>query len=153
MGCWRSWPPRPRRLASQPRARPTPRWSLRRPPDPLLLDPSLVSDGEEWITDQVFRAWWGTAQGRPGFSPSSRRAVGDPNGLVWTFNLRRNVRFQDGLVQRRRRLLQLQPLVQLPVPLQSGLLSYYWITVFGGFAKPGPDAPGPAKASTGAVAP
>ena len=32
-----------------------------------------------------------------------------------------------------------------PVPLQSDALSYYWQTVFGGFAKPGPDAPGPAK--------
>jgi len=49
------------------------------------------------------------------------------------------------VVQRGCSLRELHALVSLPAPLQSDALSYYWQTVFGGFAKPAPGNPGPDK--------
>ena len=116
--------------------------------DPLLLDPSLVSDGESLrITDQMFESLVGYRPGTTRLQPELATSwKASPNGLVWTFNLRRNVRFQDGTRFNAAAVcFNYNRWYNFPVPLQSDALSYYWITVFGGFAKPGPDAPGPAK--------
>ena len=69
------------------------------------------------------------------------------NGLTWTFNLRRGreVHGRHG-VQLRRRLRELQPLVHRPAELQGDDISYYWNTVFGGYAKPAQGGNGPDKA-------
>jgi peptide/nickel transport system substrate-binding protein len=116
--------------------------------DPLLLDPALVSDGESLrITDQMFESLAGYRPGTTKLQPELATSwKASPNGLVWTFNLRRNVRFQDGTPFNAAAVcFNYNRWYNFPTPLQSDALSYYWITVFGGFAKPGPDAPGPSK--------
>src|SRR5262245_29683366 len=116
--------------------------------DPLLLDPALVSDGESLrVTDQIYESLVGYRPGTTVLQPELATSwKSSPNGLVWTFNLRRNVRFQDGTRFNAAAVcFNYNRWYNFPTPLQSDALSYYWITVFGGFAKPGPDAPGPAK--------
>jgi peptide/nickel transport system substrate-binding protein len=116
--------------------------------DPLLLDPALVSDGESLrVTDQIYESLVGYRPGTTVLQPELATSwKASPNGLVWTFNLRRNVRFQDGTRFNAAAVcFNYNRWYNFPTPLQSDALSYYWITVFGGFAKPGPDAPGPAK--------
>jgi peptide/nickel transport system substrate-binding protein len=116
--------------------------------DPLLLDPALVSDGESLrITDQMYESLAGYRPGTTRLQPELATSwKASRNGLVWTFNLRRNVRFQDGTPFNAAAVcFNYNRWYNFPVPLQSDALSYYWITVFGGFAKPGPDSPGPSK--------
>ena len=66
------------------------------------------------------------------------------NRLIWTFKLRKGVTFsRRDAVQRGRRLHELRPVVQLPRPAPDDALSYYWNTVFGGFAQAGARQPRP----------
>jgi peptide/nickel transport system substrate-binding protein len=66
--------------------------------EPAYLDPALVSDGESFrVTTQIFE---GLVQLKPGTTKivpalaTSWKQSG--RGRVWTFNLRRGVRFHDG---------------------------------------------------------
>jgi peptide/nickel transport system substrate-binding protein len=116
--------------------------------DPALLDPSLVSDGESLrVTDQIFESLVGYKPGTTVLAPELATSwKPSANGLTWTFKLRQGVRFHDGTPFNGAAVcFNYNRWFNFPVPLQSDALSYYWQTVFGGFAKPGPDAPGPAK--------
>jgi peptide/nickel transport system substrate-binding protein len=110
--------------------------------DPALLDPSLVSDGESLrVTDQIFESLTGYKPGTTQLQPELATSwSASRNGLVWTFKLRQGVKFSDGTPFNAAAVcFNYNRWHNFPVPLQSDALSYYWQTVFGGFAKPGPN--------------
>ncbi|MGZ4422775.1 MAG: ABC transporter substrate-binding protein, partial [Gaiellaceae bacterium] len=66
--------------------------------DPTYLDPALVSDGESFrVTEQMFEGLVklrpGTTKIVPSLATSWKLSGG---GKVWTFNLRKGVKFHDG---------------------------------------------------------
>jgi peptide/nickel transport system substrate-binding protein len=122
-------------------------WAIQT--DPALLDPSLVSDGPSLqITDQIYNSLVGFKVGGTKVVPELATSwKPSKNGLAWTFNLRRGVRFQDGTRFNAKAVCtNFQRWFNFPSYLQSDALSYYWNTVFQGFAHPAPGNPGPDKA-------
>ena len=116
--------------------------------DPVVLDGPLVSDGESLrAIDQIF-------EGLVGLKPGTTQVVpllatswkASPNGLNWAFALRRNVKFQDGTTFNAAAVCaNFTRWYNFPGPLQSDAVTYYWNTVFGGFAHPAAGSPGPDK--------
>jgi len=116
--------------------------------DPSLLDPSLTSDGESLRpTGQIFESLVGFKKGTSIVVPSLATGwTTSKNGLAWTFKLRRGVSFSDGTPFNAAAVcVNFTRWYSFPAPLQSDALSYYWQTVFGGFAKPAPGGLGPDK--------
>ncbi len=114
--------------------------------DPALLDPSLTSDGESLRNSgQIFDSLVTFKPGTSIVAPSL--ATGwtvSKNHLAWTFKLRQGVVFSDGTPFNAAAVCtNFTRWYNFPAPLQSDALSYYWQTVFGGFAKPAPGNPGP----------
>src|SRR5439155_22599625 len=113
-----------------------------------LLDPSLVSDGPSLqVTDQIFESLVGFKLGAttvvPELATSWKPSGG---GRAWTFSLRRGVKFQAGTAFNARAVcVNYNRWYNFPAPLQTASLSYYWNTVFLGFAHPAPGNPGPDK--------
>ena len=116
--------------------------------DPVVLDGPLVSDGESLRPiDQIFEGLVGLKPGTtkliPALALSWKAAKG---GLSWTFTLRKDVKFQDGTTFNAAAVcINFSRWYNFPAPLQSDAVSYYWNTVFGGFAHPAPGNPGPDK--------
>jgi peptide/nickel transport system substrate-binding protein len=116
--------------------------------DPALLDPALVSDGESarpaaQIFDSLITFKPGTSIPAPSLATSWKTSK---NRLNWTFALRKGVKFSDGTAFNAAAVCaNFTRWYHFPTPLQSDALSYYWQTVFGGFAKPGPGGVGPDK--------
>jgi len=116
--------------------------------DPSLLDPSLTSDGESLRpTGQIFES---LVTFKPGSSTVvPKLATGwkvSKNNLAWTFSLRKGVTFSDGTPFNAAAVCaNFTRWYNFPAPLQSDALSYYWQTVFGGFAHPAPGGLGPDK--------
>jgi peptide/nickel transport system substrate-binding protein len=116
--------------------------------DPQLLDPSLTSDGESLRpTGQIFESLVGFKTGTSIVAPSLATSwKASKNGLAWTFKLRKGVKFSDGTAFNAAAVcVNFTRWYHFPAPLQSDALSYYWQTVFGGFAKPAAGNPGPAN--------
>ena len=116
--------------------------------DPALLDPSLVSDGPSLrATDQIFNSLVGFKLGGTTIVPELATSwATSKNGLAWTFQLRKGVKFSDGTsFDANAVCFNFNRWYSFPAPLQSDALSYYWNTVFGGFRSPGPGSPGPDK--------
>jgi peptide/nickel transport system substrate-binding protein len=114
--------------------------------DPALLDPSLVSDGESLrVTDQVFNSLVGFKLGGTAVVPELATGWSvSKNHRVWTFKLRKGVTFTDGTPFNAAAVcFNFTRWYHFPPPLQNAALSYYWQTVFGGFANPGSGSPGP----------
>jgi len=116
--------------------------------DPALLDPSLTSDGESLRpTGQIFESLvtfkTGTSQVKPSLASGWKVSK---NHLIWTFSLRKGVVFSDGTPFNAAAVCtNFTRWYHFPAPLQSDALSYYWQTVFGGFANPAPGNPGPSS--------
>jgi peptide/nickel transport system substrate-binding protein len=117
--------------------------------DPVLLDASLVSDGTSLrATAQIFE---GLVRNKPGtMKIVPALATGwsaSKNGLVWTFPLRKGVTFTDGTPFNSAAVCaNFTRWWYRPAELQGDDISYYWNTVFGGYAKPAPTSNGPDKA-------
>ncbi|HST24630.1 MAG TPA: ABC transporter substrate-binding protein, partial [Gaiellaceae bacterium] len=116
--------------------------------DPVIIDGPLVSDGESLrVVDQIF-------QGLVGLKPGTTNVVpllatswsASKNGLAWTFKLRTGVKFSDGTPFNAAAVcFNFNRWYNFPGPLQNSAVTYYWNTVFGGFAHPAAGNPGPDK--------
>ena len=116
--------------------------------DPVVLDGPLVSDGESLRPiDQIFEGLVnlnpGTTKIVPGLATKWKASN---HGLAWTFTLRHNVRFQDNTKFNAAAVCaNFNRWYNFPGPLQNSAVTYYWNTVFGGFAHPAAGNPGPDK--------
>ena len=116
--------------------------------DPTFLDPALVSDGESFrISKQIFEGLVDLKPGSTSVQPSLATSWSiSKNGKTWTFNLRHGVKFSDGTAFNAKAVCyNFNRWFDFPSPLQNAGVSYYWNTVFGGFAHPGAGNPGPGK--------
>jgi peptide/nickel transport system substrate-binding protein len=116
--------------------------------DPVVLDGPLVSDGESLRPiDQIFEGLVGLRPGTTQVVPKLALSwKASPNGLSWRFLLRHNVKFQDGTPFNAASVcFNFTRWYNFPGPLQSDAVTYYWNTVFGGFAHPAAGSPGPDK--------
>jgi peptide/nickel transport system substrate-binding protein len=116
--------------------------------DPVVLDGPLVSDGESLrVIDQIFEGLVGLKAGSTTVIPLLATSYSaSKDGLTWTFKLRQNVKFQDGTAFNAAAVcFNFSRWYNFPGPLQSDAVTYYWNTVFGGFANPAPGSPGPDK--------
>jgi peptide/nickel transport system substrate-binding protein len=106
--------------------------------DPVSLDSAFVSDGESIrIIYQIFEGLVRTKDG--GFDPVPSLAkswTSDAGGTAWTFELQQGVKFHDGtdfnadaVCSNFNRWYNFKG----PI-LQSDAVTYYWVTVFGGFS-------------------
>lgn len=113
--------------------------------DPGSLDPALASDGETFrVTRQAFEALLQHESGGTELVGGLAESwSGNDEGTVWTFNLRKGVKFHDG-----------EPFNAAAVcanydhwfnwtgTYQSSAVSYYWQAIMGGFKKnEDPEAP------------
>ncbi|HVM16177.1 MAG TPA: ABC transporter substrate-binding protein [Gaiellaceae bacterium] len=114
--------------------------------DPVVLDGALVSDGESLrAIDQMFEGLVtlepGGTEIQPGLAESWEA---NDDGTSWTFQLREGVTFHDGEPFNAEAVcFNFDRWYNFPAPLQSPSASYYWQTVFGGFANPAEGSPGP----------
>ena len=116
--------------------------------DPVLLDPALVSDGESLrITNQIFESLVGFKLGGSEVEPQLATSWTPSNGgKSWTFKLRSGVKFSDGTAFNAAAVcFNYDRWYNFPAALQNAAVSYYWNTVFGGFAHPATGNPGPDK--------
>ncbi|MFI2379698.1 ABC transporter substrate-binding protein [Streptomyces sp. NPDC018964] len=106
--------------------------------DPGSLDPALASDGETFrVTRQAFEALLEHESG-------GTKLVGglaetwssNDEGTVWTFNLRKGVKFHDGEAFNAAAVCaNYDHWFNWKGTYQSSAVSYYWQTIMGGFAK------------------
>ena len=114
--------------------------------DPVVLDGALVSDGESLrAIDQIFEGLVSLEAGGTEIEPALAESwEANDDGTVWTFQLRQGVTFHDGEPFNAEAVcFNFDRWYNFPEPLQSPSASYYWQTVFGGFANPAEGSPGP----------
>ena len=106
--------------------------------DPVVLDGALVSDGESLrVIDQIFESLItlvpGTTKIKPGLALSWKTSGG---GKVWTFALRRGVKFHDGTPFNAAAVCyNFNRWYNFKGPFQSPDATYYWQAIFLGFKK------------------
>ncbi|MDQ1687350.1 MAG: peptide/nickel transport system substrate-binding protein [Frankiaceae bacterium] len=104
--------------------------------DPVSMDGAYVSDGESLrVVDQIFETLVTTKAG--GTDPEPKLAESytpSADGKVWTFKLRKNVKFHDGTPFNAAAVcFNFDRWYNFKGIQQSPSVSYYWSTVFGGF--------------------
>ena len=113
--------------------------------DPVSLDGAYVSDGESLrIIDQIFETLVTTKLGSTEVEPQLAKSwTASPDGLAWTFELQTGVKFHDGTPFNAKAVCaNFDRWYNFKGIQQSESVAYYWITVFGGFAKnESPDLP------------
>ena len=114
--------------------------------DPVVLDGSLVSDGESLrAIDQIFETLVslkpGTTELEPGLASSWEISE---DGLEYTFTLQEGVTFHDGEPFNAEAVcFNFDRWYNFTGSLQNPSASYYWQTVFGGFAEFDPESGAP----------
>jgi peptide/nickel transport system substrate-binding protein len=119
------------------------------PGDPAVLDGALVSDGEslraiQQMCESLMKLELGTTSVEPNLAVSYE--VNDDK-TEWTFQLQEGVNFHDGTPFNAEAVkANFDRWFNFSGDLQSESLSYYWLTVFGGYANPEGENPGPEQA-------
>ncbi len=116
--------------------------------DPVVLDGALVSDGESLrVIDQIFEGLVGLAPGTTEIVPALAESwEASDDGLAWTFTLRSGVTFHDGEAFNAAAVCyNFDRWYNFKGSFQNPSASYYWQTVFGGFAETDPDSGAPAE--------
>jgi peptide/nickel transport system substrate-binding protein len=114
--------------------------------DPVVLDGALVSDGESLrVIDQIYESLVslkpGTTELEPGLAKSWE--ISD-DGLSYTFTLQDGVTFHDGEPFNAEAVcFNFDRWYNFTGSFQNPSASYYWQTVFGGFATTEPDSGAP----------
>jgi peptide/nickel transport system substrate-binding protein len=112
--------------------------------DPVVLDGSLVSDGESLrVIDQIFETLVSLKPGGTELQPGLAKSweISD-DGLTYTFTLEEGVTFHDGEAFNAAAVCtNFDRWYNFTGSFQNPSASYYWQTVFGGFAKPEKDSP------------
>jgi peptide/nickel transport system substrate-binding protein len=114
--------------------------------DPVVLDGALVSDGESLrVIDQIFESLVslepGTTELAPGLAESWE--ISD-DGMAYTFALRDGVTFHDGEPLNAEAVcFNYDRWYNFKGSFQNPSASYYWQTVWGGFATTEPDSGAP----------
>ncbi len=113
--------------------------------DPVVLDGALVSDGESLrVIDQIFEGLVGLKPGTTEIVPALAESwEASSDGLAWTLKLREGVKFHDGEPFNAAAVCyNFDRWYNFKGSFQNPSASYYWQTVFGGFAtQDSPDAP------------
>ena len=105
--------------------------------DPKTLDPALASDGESFrVARQIYETLVapeeGTAKIGPGLATDFKP---DSTGLVWTFTLKKGVKFHDGTEFNAEAVcFNFNRWYNFKGLMQSPDVSAYWQDIFGGFA-------------------
>ncbi len=108
------------------------------PGDPASLDPALASDGETFrVTRQAFEALLEHETGGTELVGGLAESwESNEAGTEWTFHLRDGVKFHDGAELTAEVVCQnYDHWYNWTGTYQNSALSYYWQTVFGGFAE------------------
>ncbi|WP_282693198.1 ABC transporter substrate-binding protein [Streptomyces sp. CC208A] len=117
------------------------------PGDPASLDPALASDGETFrVTRQAFEALLEHESGGSELVGGlAEKWSSNPEGTVWTFNLRQGVKFHDGETLNAAAVCaNYDYWFNWKGTYQSSAVSYYWQTIMGGFkANEDKEAPKP----------
>src|SRR5882762_8707442 len=112
--------------------------------DPVVLDGALISDGESGrVIIQIYEGLVGLKPGT-GFPAPGLALSWSPSkdGLAWTFNLRHNVTFTDGTPFNSAAVCaNFGRWYNFTGSFQNPDATYYWQTVFGGFAHNEPGSP------------
>jgi peptide/nickel transport system substrate-binding protein len=106
--------------------------------DPTYLDPALVSDGESFrIARQIFDTLVQLKPGTTKLQPALARTWRvSRNGKIWTFNLRRGVKFHDGTAFNAAAVCaNFNRWYNWTGPFQDASASYYYRQLFGGFRR------------------
>jgi peptide/nickel transport system substrate-binding protein len=105
--------------------------------DPTSMDGAYVSDGESFrVIGQIFETLVTTKPGSTDIEPRLAKSwSASPDGLAWTFSLQSGVKFQDGTPFNAKAVCSnFDRWYNFKGVQQSPSISYYWSTVFGGFA-------------------
>jgi peptide/nickel transport system substrate-binding protein len=105
--------------------------------DPVVLDGALVSDGESLrVIDQIMETLVGLAPGSTELVPELAESwTASDDGLTWTFQLKEDVTFHDGEPFNAEAVcFNFDRWYNFSGPLQNSSVSYYWQTVFRGYA-------------------
>ncbi|WP_189241836.1 ABC transporter substrate-binding protein [Planobispora rosea] len=106
--------------------------------DPAILDPAFHSDGESSrVTNQIFETLVATEEGGTGVAPGLAESWEvSEDAKTYTFKLRRGVRFHDGEPFNAAAVCaNFERWYNFTGLAQADSVSYYWVTVFRGFAK------------------
>jgi peptide/nickel transport system substrate-binding protein len=104
--------------------------------DPVALDGALISDGESGrVIIQIYEGLVSLKPGTTIVEPSlATKWKASPNGKVWTFTLRPNVKFSDGTAMDAAAVCyNFNRWYNFTGSFQNPSATYYWQTVFGGF--------------------
>jgi peptide/nickel transport system substrate-binding protein len=115
--------------------------------DPVVLDGSLVSDGESLrVIDQIYETLVGLKPGTTELAPLLAKSwEASDDGLEWTFQLQEGVKFHDGEPFNAEAVCyNFDRWYNFKGSFQNPSASYYWQTVFGGFAETDPKSGAPA---------
>ena len=105
--------------------------------EPTYLDPALVSDGVSFmVTEQVFEGLVKLKPGTTKIVPSLATSWNLKGGKVWTFNLRKGVKFHDGTPwNAAAACANFNRWYNWTGPFQDPSATFYYQATYGGFKK------------------